>query len=156
MTGLKKNSIATIIIAVFMTTVSCTPESCFEERVAKASVPFYLSSTQQKKAPDNLTIFGLNTGTDKIYTDSKTTLRAELPLNPLTDSCSFVLIINGVTDTIMVTYDSYPHLISVECGYTYYHTIDRPPSYTKNIIDSIIVKNPFVTTGNEENFRILY
>ncbi|MFH0842605.1 MAG: DUF6452 family protein [Bacteroidota bacterium] len=156
MTGLKKNNIAAIIIAVLLEIASCTPEACFEETVAKVKVPFYLSSTQKVKAPDNLTIYGLNKGTDKIYAGSKSVSRAEIPLNPSTDSCGFVLIINGVSDTIMVVYDSYPHLISVECGYTYYHTISRPPSYTKNIIDNIIITNKFVTTGDEENFRILY
>jgi len=155
MTGLKKNNIAAIIIAILLIIVSCTPEACFEETVAKVKVPFYLSSTQKAKAPDNLTIYGLNTGTDKIYADSKSVSPAELPLDPSTDNCSFVLVINGVSDTIVVAYDSYPHLISIECGYTYYHTTGVL-SYTKNIIDTIIVKNTLVTTGNEENFRILY
>jgi len=155
MTGLKQNSIAAIIIAVFMKTVSCTPEACLEETVAKAKVPFYLSSTQQKKAPDNLTIYGLNTGTAKIYADSKSVLSAELPLDPSADNCGFVIVINGISDTVTVAYDSFPHLISIECGYTYYHTTGVL-SYTKNIIDTIIVKNTHVTTGNEENFRILY
>lgn len=155
MTVLKQISIAAIIIAVFMKIVSCTPESCLEETVAKAKVPFYLSSTQKNTAPGNLTIFGLNTGTVNIYADSKNVSRAELPLDPSTDNCGFVVIINGVSDTIMVTYDSYPHLISIECGYTYYHTTGVL-SYTRNIIDTIIVRNTLVTTGNEENFRILY
>jgi len=149
------NILAATIITVVLQLVSCTPESCLEESVARIKVPFYLSSTQKSKAPDSLTIFGLNTGSKKIYNASKNVSRAELPLNPSAENCGFVLRINGTFDTILLVYDSYPHLISRECGYTYYHTLDSL-SYTKNIIDTIIIRKRFITTVNEENFRIFY
>ncbi len=150
----RTNSLAAVVIATVLYAVSCTPESCLEETVAKAKVPFYLGSTQKIKAPDSLTIYGLNTGSNKIYNSSKNISRADLPLDPQAESCSFVIKINGVSDTLLIMYDSYPHLISKECGYTYYHTIDSL-TFLNNIF-TIIKKNMFVTTINEENFRILY
>jgi hypothetical protein len=154
MRSFRTNIAIAIIIAAVMEMMSCTPESCLEETVAKVKIPFYLYSTQQIKAPDSLTIYGLNTGSDKIYNSSKSIRRAELPLDPLAESCCFVIRINGVTDTLLITYDSYPHLISKECGYTYYHTIDSL-TFLNNIF-MIIKKNMFVTTANGENFRIYY
>jgi hypothetical protein len=149
------NSLALIIIAVIIQAVSCTPESCLEETVANVKIPLYLYSTQKAKAPDSLTIYGLNTGTNKIYNSSKNISRADLPLDAQAESCGFVIRINGVSDTLLIIYDSYPHLISKECGFTYYHTIDSL-LFTRNNIDTIIIRNRFVTTLNEENFRILY
>jgi predicted nucleic-acid-binding Zn-ribbon protein len=155
MGSFRKNSLAAVIIAAILKTVSCTPGSCLEETIAKTKVPFYLSSTQKIKAPDSLTIYGINNKSNKLYSSSRSVTRADLPLNPSTESCGFVLRINGVSDTLLLTYDSYAHFISKECGYTYYYKIDSL-SFTKNIIDTIIIKNRFVTTVNEENFRILY
>jgi hypothetical protein len=154
MRSFRTNIAIAIIIAAVMQMMSCTPESCLEETVAKVKIPFYLYSTQQIKAPDSLTIYGLNTGSDKIYNSSKSISRAELPLDPRAESCCFVIRINGVTDTLLIMYDSYPHLISKECGYTYYHTIDSL-TFLNNIF-MIIKKNMFVTTANGENFRIYY
>jgi hypothetical protein len=154
MRSLVTNYLVIIVLAVIVHVVSCTPESCFEETVAKVKIPFYLSSTQKNTAPDSLTIYGLNTGSDRVYNSAKNTIRADLPLDPQTESCEFVVRINGVSDTLLIMYDSYPHLVSKECGYTYYHTIDSL-AFLHNIF-TIIKKNMFVTTLNEENFRILY
>ncbi|OFY61516.1 MAG: hypothetical protein A2V64_01180 [Bacteroidetes bacterium RBG_13_43_22] len=155
MKSFRTNFLAVVFIVTILKVVSCTPESCLEETVAEMKIPFYLSSTQKNIAPDSLTIYGIHNESNKLYNSTKNANRADLPLNPSAESCSFVIRINGVSDTILLTYDSYAHFISKECGYTYYHTIDSL-AFTKNMIDTIIIKNRFVTTVNEENFRILY
>ena len=149
------NIFVAITITAVIQMISCAPESCLEETVANVKVPLYLNSTQKIKAPDSLIIYGLSRASDKLYNSAKRTTQADLPLNPSTESCGFVIRINRVPDTIMIKYESYPHLISKECGYTYFHTIDSI-SYTKHIIDTIIIMNRLVTTVDEENFRILY
>ena len=155
MRSFRTNFPVVIVIAALQLAVSCTPESCLEETVAEIKAPLYLNSTQKIQAPDSLTLYGLNSASGKIYSSAKDVNKILFPLDPSAESCGFVIRINGAFDTIMMNYDSYPHLISQECGYTYYHTIDSL-TFTKNIIDTIIIKNRFVTTANEENFRILY
>lgn len=155
MISLKKTGTAAIIFAVLMSLGSCTPESCLDKTDANFKASLYLNSTNTIKAPDSLTVYGLNTGQLKIYNSSKNVTRAELPLNPAGESCGFVLKINGTPDTIIMFYNSYPHLISIECGYTYYFTIDSL-IYSRNLVDTVIIRNPFVTTENAENIRILY
>jgi Family of unknown function (DUF6452) len=155
MRSFRTNFLAAVTVAAILQLISCTQDSCLEETVAEVKVPMYLSSTQGIKAPDSLTVYGLNTGSKKIYNSAKSISTANLPLNPSTENCGFVIRINGIFDTLRLKYDSYPHLISKVCGYTYFHTIDSL-SFTKNIIDTVIIKNRFVTTLNEENFRILY
>jgi hypothetical protein len=152
---LGSNCLVTVVIAVILQTTSCTPESCLEETIAEIKVPLYLSSTQLIQAPDSLTLYGISSGSGKIHNKATGVNKVLLPLDPSAETCGFVIRINGTTDTLLIWYDSFTHLISKECGYTYYHTIDSL-IYTKNIIDTIKIKNRSVTTINEENFRILY
>jgi hypothetical protein len=155
MRSFRSNFLFAVVIAAILQTISCTPESCLEETIAEIKVPLYLSSTQTIQAPDSLTLYGINSGSGKIHNKATGVNKILLPLDPSAETCGFVIRINGTTDTLLIWYDSFIHLISKECGYTYYHTIDSL-IYTKNIIDTIKIKNRSVTTINEENFRILY
>ncbi len=135
--------------------MSCAPEACFEETISYLKASFYSNTTKQKVTPDSLTLFGLDLQTDKIYNKAAQVQPALFPLNVTADTCTFVIRINGVSDTIQFLYSSYPHLISKECGYTFYHTLDTF-AYTKNTIDYIYRSSDNITTLNEENIRIFY
>jgi hypothetical protein len=93
--------------------------------------------------------------TSMFYKAQKNITRVMLPLDASKESCSLVLKINNVRDTLTIWYSSHTHLISKECGYTYYHTIDSL-HYTKNSIDSLTLKKTTITTLLEENLRIYY
>jgi len=155
MTRFVSVAIQLIIAGFFTYLISCSPEACFEETNAYLKASFYLDATGNYKAPDSLTLYGIGMDTNKLYDKAGSVQPALLPLNSATDNCTFVIRINGITDTIILKYSSYPHLISKECGYTFYHILN---SYivTNNIIDTIIVRNNNITTINEENVRIFY
>lgn len=135
---------------------SCTPESCIEETNAFVKVSFYKSETRKLIPLDSLTIFGLGMETDKLYDKSFRVQPALLPLNSAAGNCVYIIIIDGITDTIALTYNSYPHLISKECGYSFFHTIDKTLSNTHYAIDSLKIMNRNITTINEENIRLYY
>jgi uncharacterized protein YfaT (DUF1175 family) len=135
--------------------MSCAPEACLEETISFLKASFYSNTTKQKAAPDSLTLFGLSLQANKIYNKAAQVQPALFPLNVSADSCTFVIKINGVTDTIHFLYSSFPHLISKECGYTFYHTLDTF-FYSKNTIDYIYRSSDNITTLNEENIRIFY
>jgi hypothetical protein len=143
-----------LAIALLLKT-SCTPESCFEETNAYLKASFYLESTGKLQAPDSLTLFGSEMDTLKIYNKASGISRAQVPLNSSAESCSLVFIINDTADTVTFFYNSYPHLISKECGYTFYHNIEQT-IFTKNIIDNVKILKSTVTTFNEENILIYY
>jgi hypothetical protein len=124
-----------------------------QESYIKAS--FYDNATTKLLAPDSLTLYGLNNDS-MIYNKSISVQPALIPLNSSTDSCTFVIQINGVNDTIVFKYSSYPHLISKECGYTFYHHIDTVRNYTKHLIKDIYTANSTITNLNVENIRIFY
>lgn len=136
---------------------SCTPQSCFEQTDSFVNAALYLNSTGKLLAPDSLTIYGVNREVNKLYNRSANITRATLPLNASATHCTYVIKINGITDTVEFHYTSYPYLVSKECGYTFYHTlISDSLTYSKNIIDSIYIRNNNISTFNEENIRIFY
>ena len=153
MRKLIRGSLFIIIPGIIIYLGSCAPGSCFEETECYLKASFYKSTVLS--TPDSLTLYGLDR--DSIIYSSKTGVQpALIPLNASTESSKFVIIINGVTDTIEFRYSSYPHLISKECGYTFYHHLDTIPPFTKHIIKVIYLSNPTITNLNVENIRIFY
>jgi hypothetical protein len=141
-------------LALAILSPSCAPEACLEETESYLKASLYENST--KKSPDSLTLYGINHETDKIYNKISKLQPALFPLDKSADNCTFVIRINGTTDTIKFSYTSRPHFISKECGYTIYHNLVDTPYYTKHIIDKIYVASRNITTLNEENIRIFY
>lgn len=149
--------IALIIILTGYTLfiLSCTAASCFDPTESKVKAYFYNDSTKLAQPPDSLTLFGMDMDTNKIYDSIVRPKSAEFPLFAADTSVKFVISINGTDDTIEFHYSSYLHLLSKECGYTYFFNLDTV-IYTDNIIRSIIIDKKTITTLNEENMRIFY
>jgi hypothetical protein len=144
-----------IVTASWLTLFSCGPEACFEETSSFVKASFFINETGKNQAPETLTLYGIGKEDSTIYYRSINVQPALFPLNAEAPACSFVIIINGITDTINFAYTSYPQMISKECGYTFHHILDSYTS-TKHIIDTIIIRNRSITTVNEENIRIFY
>jgi hypothetical protein len=142
------------IILLFI--VSCAQGSCFEETESYLKASFYDNETKKLTAPDSVTLYGLNIDTTWLYTNTTGVNTALIPLNASSESAVFIIKINGVTDTIEFRYNSYPHLISKECGYTFYHQLDSEPRHTFNAIIDIYAGSKTITNENGENIRIFY
>jgi hypothetical protein len=134
---------------------ACTPQSCFEETDAFVKASFYKEETGAIAPPDSLTLYGIDMESSRLYNKGSKIQPALFPLNAATGISIFIIRINGISDTLTFTYTSYPHLISKECGYAFYHTIDTPV-VTKNLIKSVTLMKNNITTLNEENIRINY
>jgi len=146
-----------ILSGLILLLLSCTPESCLEETESFLKATLYLKKTGILQSPDSLTVYGLNMETDKLYDKTKNVKIALLPLNASTTNCVYIIRINGITDTLVLNYSSYPHLVSKECGYTFYHNlISDSLTFTTNAIYSISIRKNTITTINEENIRIFY
>jgi hypothetical protein len=144
------------LTALILILISCSAGSCFEKTESFIKVSFYNYKTQKIKAPDSLTIYVPDMANGIIYNKATGVQPALLPLNPATVTCTFVVRINGKNDTIEFRYSSYPHLISKECGFTYYHSLDTDRFFTKHAIINMYIGNRNITTVNEENIRIFY
>jgi hypothetical protein len=147
--------IAVIIAASLMLAYSCTTGACFEETTAYAKASLFSESTGKQAAPDSLSLWGEGMETSKIYRAQKNLKQALLPLDASSGSCTLIIKINEGYDTLTAWYSTYPHLISKDCGYTFYHEIDSLHT-TKYKIVRISITKYSVTTLNEENLRIYY
>lgn len=152
MGSILRSAIVVFLLLPFIT--RCAPEACFEETDAMLKATFYDNLKKEKKAPDSLTVYGAGMGT-KLYNRERNVQPARLPLNASAESCTYIIRINGINDTMVMTYSSYPHLVSKECGYTFFHRLESI-TYTTNTIDYIYTGKTDITTLNEENIRIFY
>lgn len=147
--------IVAILAGSFLMLYSCTTGACFEETNAFVKASLFLNSTGKQTAPDSLSLWGIGKDTSKIYNEQKSLKQPLVPLDDSSDKCTLVIKINDIKDTIIFWYSTFPHLISKDCGYTFYHDIDSI-NITKHIIDSISITKNSVTTLSEENLRIYY
>lgn len=143
-----------LIIILLLQAGSCVPQACLDEMEANAKASFYATGTGKLQTPDSVTLYGLGRDTSKIYDKASKVQTIEIPLDAGSDTCRFILKINGITDTVTLIYASYPHLVTKECGYTYYHTVDQIIN-TRIGVD-FLINNRNITTANEENIRIFY
>lgn len=134
---------------------SCTAGSCFDETESRVKGTFYSMTTGKALAPDSVTLYGVTMDSLEIYDKTTKLQSAELPLYAAEQTCKFVIRINGINDTLEFRYSNYPHLLSKECGYTFFFTLDTVIN-SVNIIDSISIEKKTITTFNEENLRIFY
>ncbi|MBM3420066.1 MAG: hypothetical protein FJY11_02910 [Bacteroidetes bacterium] len=142
-----------LLVLVVSFIVSCVPESCYQETTSSVKAGFYETGTGLELKADSVTLAAQGSSSDTVYNNVKNLKSIKLFLDPATPGCTWVLTLNGVNDTITFFYESFPHLVSKECGYTIYHKLDRC-SFTKNIIDTVIIRNTNITVINEENIRI--
>ena len=142
-------------ISLILLLQACTPQSCFEETDAFVKASFYKDDTGILTAPDSLTLYGIGMDSIRLYNKGSKIQPALFPLNAASGISTFIIRINGISDTLTFTYSSYPHLISKECGYAFYHYIDTPV-VTNNMIKSVTLTKSNITILNEENIRINY
>jgi len=134
---------------------SCTPESCYQDTISQVKAGFYQTGTGASIIADTVSLHGLGMDSLLIHNKSSELTGVRFPLDPSATSSVFVFIINGITDTVTFNYSSFPHLISKECGYSMFHTLESYTS-TRNLIDTIIIRNRNITIPNEENIRIFF
>ena len=153
--NLNKLFLQTILLVFLVQLFSCTAGSCFDETESRIKATFYSMETGKALAPDSVTLYGINMDTLKIYDKSVNLKSAEFPLYAAGTDCTFVIRINGINDTLEFSYTSYTHLLSKECGYTFFFNLDTT-IHSINIIDSISFEKKTITTFNEENLRIFF
>lgn len=151
-----KNLIYSILLAISVSVLwFCAPQPCTENTLSTVKVSFYQTGTGLSVAVDSVTLYGIGMDTNKIYDKSVNLKVINIPLDAGKDSCSFFIKINQSPDTITFYYSSFTHLVSKECGFTFYHTLDSNPHWKRPEFDYQL-KNINITTVGEENIRIYF
>ena len=142
--------------------LACSSVDCPVNSLVETKYEVYGSDGETLKLTDTLTVISIRAD------DSLTVL------NSLTGASSFHLPISYshpedilyfvfhnrkdslfVVDTVCIKKDDYPHFESVDCNASFFHTL-TDVRYTKNYIDSLVIKNPSVTYDSKTVHFYLY
>lgn len=140
-----------LLVCIFL---SCTPNSCLETTISTVKAGFYETGTGKALTADSVTLYGLGKESSKIYNKALNLKSISFPLDARSDTSIFVLRVNSKRDTLTLIYTSYTHLVSKECGFTFYHVLDTV--FDSSPVLDFVKKNQNITTINEENIRIYY
>lgn len=113
---------------------------------------FYQTGTGKIRKVDSITLFGMGIDTLKIYDRAQNVSSVTIPLNAGSDTCIFIMKLDGIADTVTFIYKTIPHFISKECGYTFFYNIEKVIN-TRQEVD-FLIDNRYISTANEENIRI--
>jgi len=146
-----------ILFAVLL--YACSSGACFEDTEPKVIVNMYTDGTETLRKCDSIKVIGHGTTNDILLVDEKSVSVFSFSLDPLHNESTFYFNLNGKTDTVTLTYNNYPHVISPECGYTIYNDILTAKVNNKkvnHIIVNITIDNKSVTLNGERNLRLFY
>lgn len=155
MRSLKHITVALPALIILLSAYSCSDKGCYEEMDPLMYTSLLESGTGASKKADSVRIIAVSpAGPVTLYKQNAVTFFT-LPLDPANDLSEFYFIVNGVTDTAVLTYTRLPHLVSAECGYTFLSELTGLKT-THNIIDTLIIENKSVNLDGEKNLRLFY
>ena len=164
MRGLVYGIVILLTIHCSLFTISCSSIDCPVNSIVETIWKVCDSEGKELKLTDTLTVTTVRRDGDAIIVLNG---RDNTVLNKLTDKSMFNLSISyshpedtfvfhfdnsndtlHVKDTVWIKKEDYPHFESVDCNALYFHTL-KDIRYTRNYIDSIVIKNPSVTYDYE-------
>lgn len=160
MTALR-NILLALSIGVIMWMASCSNNGCEENSSSLPLAGFYSSQTKTLIAIDSLTVYGIGApGDSAIIRNQSSTKQVYLPFDVDADCSRFVIQYNqqdleGITDTVTVSYDRVPFFYSKDCGAFYVFDV-TDYSVSHNLIDSIQVPQRRIDNTNTENIKIFF
>ncbi len=103
---------------------------------------------------ESITVVGVG-NSDSLVEGLSSQNGVNFTLNPFEDLTSFHLILDGVSDTITISYDRELELVSELCGFITTFDIRKLQS-TYHYIDSVALINTKVRTENEQHVKIYF
>ncbi len=134
---------------------SCSVQPCYEETDPLMNTLLLASGTGESATADSLRVRGVSATDTVEFVDERNATSFSLPLDPASDLSLFYITVNGIHDTAVIYYTRLPHLVSPECGYTFFNTVTGV-STTHNIIDTLIIENSKVDLDGKKNLHLFF
>ncbi len=148
-------SVTGAALMAVMELTSCGGQACYDDTDPMMNTSLLASGTGLEAKAATLVVTGI-TPTDTIdFVNKKTIAYFSVPLDPGSDATTFYIVLNGISDTAVISYTRHPHLVSAECGYTFISELTGLRT-THNIIDSLIIENKSVNLNGETNLHLFY
>ncbi|MGB8358338.1 MAG: DUF6452 family protein [Bacteroidales bacterium] len=134
---------------------SCSGKACYDDTNPLLNTSLLANGTGHDTSCVSLIVKGM-TATDTIdFVDTKSVSFFSVPLDPGNDVTTFYIVLNGITDTAVITYERSPHLVSAECGYTFVSELTGLKT-THNIIDTLMIENNSVNLNGKRNLHLFF
>lgn len=154
---LKHEALLTALLLSILTAGCQEDTVCEDVTSVLLSVGFYSVQENGQEvltAIDSISIFGIGKPSQLIYDNQASVSRVELPVNPATDSTTYVMQFPGnQSDTIRIFYQRHLNLISVDCGFSMFFEIDSV-AYTRSFIQTHTLNNKQITNTRDEHLKI--
>ena len=143
------------VMLLVMMAESCADQACYDNTDPVMNTTILESGTGVTVKAGSIVVTGI-TATDTVeFVNAKTVSSFSLPLDPGNDVSTFYIVLDGITDTAVISYTRHPHLVSAECGYTFVSELTGL-STTHNIIDTLIIETKNVNLNGERNLNLFY
>lgn len=144
--------IALSCLSIILVITACNEEDCQELTEVKINARFYDHIADEPTVCSTLTLFGLKSDS-LILNNASSVSNFSLYLRQDTTQTTFVFQFpEEVNDTVTIHHSNNRSVISLDCGCATFFTVDSI-KWTHHQIDTIIVKQKEIGTGNEENIR---
>lgn len=134
---------------------ACSTQACYDDTDPMVNIGLFASGAGTVKKSTSLNVTGVADPSSVQIFSATTVASFSVPLDPVHNTSVFIITLNGVADTAIINYTSFIHIVSPECGYTFYNEITGLRT-THNIIDSLNIENKSVTLNGERNLRLFY
>ncbi len=130
-------------------------ELCEDVRANSLRIGFYQAGddTGQWALVDSMRVFTLTYPQVPVYDMLQNVSVLELPLNPHSGGCAFILDFFHHRDTLWLQYLRETHFMSVECGFTLFFDIEEL-THTSWHIQSATVVNKHVSNTLDEHVKV--
>lgn len=158
----KASICAALTVAVILSVCACRANSgCTADIRTNIGVSFFGAVRDSVKnqfitAAITDTIMVKGVGNDSAINDTLPISTVRLPLKPSDNRTAFVIRRDRKTaDTVTIEHENTEVLVSLECGTTTTHYI-REVYFSKNEIDSIVVKDRHIKDNKTNNQLLIY
>lgn len=133
---------------------ACSNEGCQNNRNSIPMAGFYALKDEQSLSVRGLAIYGLGSPGDSLLLDStRTSHQVYLPLRGEVPATSFVFTAGQISDTVTITYNSWPYFDGEDCGAMWRYELTRI-DYQRTLIDSILITDSLITNIERERLMI--
>lgn len=157
-----RNVIGSFIAAIILVMAyGCATTGCLENQNAIPLADFYSSQTQSAISLSDISIVGVGApGDSAILETPPNASQVYLPMRSARQTTSWAIFYNqegleGVSDTIHLSYTSEPYFASSECGAMYIYHLTSV-SCTTNVLDSVGVLDSLITNVDKTYLRFYF
>jgi hypothetical protein len=137
---------------------ACSGDDCPINNTVQGKMAFYDEYGEAIAYTGVLSVYVVRPQGDSVVLNMKTDASEVLfPLSYIHETDTLIFDYNnaGVYDSLFISHENLPTLVSVNCGAAMFHSLTSVSS-THHLIDTLILKSSAVNYDERENIQVIY